>query len=190
MKEALALAKVKPLVIDYDDPEFAGAGRAARRRSNTRSSSPTGDPGLRLAHAGRRMGRDLAQLHLRHHRQSQGRGLSSSRRLPAGDRQRAHRQHGQASASISGRCRCSTATAGAFPWTISVVAGTHVCLRQVRAARDVRRHRRAQGHASVRRADRHVDAAQRAGRRRRSRCRTWSSSSPRRRRRPRPCWRR
>ncbi len=26
VKEALALAKVKPLVIDYDDPEFAGAG--------------------------------------------------------------------------------------------------------------------------------------------------------------------
>src|SRR3954466_15411590 len=26
VKEALSLAKVKPLVIDYDDPEFAGAG--------------------------------------------------------------------------------------------------------------------------------------------------------------------
>ena len=26
MKEALALAKVKPLVIDYDDPEYSGAG--------------------------------------------------------------------------------------------------------------------------------------------------------------------
>src|SRR5208282_1226332 len=26
MKEALAVAKVKPLVIDYDDPEFTGAG--------------------------------------------------------------------------------------------------------------------------------------------------------------------
>src|SRR5262245_19132487 len=26
MKDALALAKVKPLVIDYDDPEYAGAG--------------------------------------------------------------------------------------------------------------------------------------------------------------------
>ena len=26
MKEALALAKVKPFVIDYDDPEYAGAG--------------------------------------------------------------------------------------------------------------------------------------------------------------------
>jgi len=29
----------------------------------------------------------------------------------------------------------STATAGSFPWTLSVVAGTHVCLRGVRARR-------------------------------------------------------
>jgi acyl-CoA synthetase (AMP-forming)/AMP-acid ligase II len=34
--------------------------------------------------------------------------------------------------SISGRCRCSTATAGASPGRC-VVAGTHVCLRWVRA---------------------------------------------------------
>ena len=39
-----------------------------------------------------------------------------------------------------------------FPWSISVVAGTHVCLRRVRAAADLRRDRRPQGHASVRRA--------------------------------------
>src|SRR5690242_7358356 len=26
MKEALALAKVKPLIVDYDDPEYSGAG--------------------------------------------------------------------------------------------------------------------------------------------------------------------
>ena len=31
-----------------------------------------------------------------------------------------------------------------FPWTISVVAGTHVCLRQVRAGH-VRRHRQRTG---------------------------------------------
>ena len=63
MKEALALAKVKPLVIDYDDPEYSGAGERlgaieyedfiARGRSR-----------LRLADAGRRMGRDHAQLHV------------------------------------------------------------------------------------------------------------------------------
>ena len=31
MKEALALCKAKPLVIDYDDPHYSGAGRAAGR---------------------------------------------------------------------------------------------------------------------------------------------------------------
>ena len=31
VKEALALAKVKPLIIDYDDPEFTGPGRAPGR---------------------------------------------------------------------------------------------------------------------------------------------------------------
>ena len=39
MKEALALAKAKPLVIDYDDPEYSRARRAHRRASNTRTSS-------------------------------------------------------------------------------------------------------------------------------------------------------
>ena len=42
----------------------------------------------------------------------------------------------------------------------------HACLPALGARRgDLRRHRRPQGHASVRRADRDVDAAQRAGRR-------------------------
>ena len=120
--------------------------------------------GLRLEHAGRRMGRDCAQLHLRHHRRSQGRRLSPPRRV-----------------LCSRSATCSPASMGkhpvylwtlpmfhcngwCFPWTISVVAGTHVCLRQVRARADVRRHRRPQGDASVRRADRDGDPAQRAGR--------------------------
>ena len=61
-----------------------------------------------------------------------------------------------------------------FPWTLSIVAGTHVCLRAVRAAPMFDAIADAQGHASVRRADRDVDAAQRRRRRRRSRCRTSS----------------
>ena len=47
-----------------------------------------------------------------------------------------------------------------FPWTLSVVAGTHVCLRAVRAAPIYDAIATPQGHASVRRADRDVDAAQ------------------------------
>ena len=116
VKDALASCKAKPLVIDYDDPEFTGAGERIgtieyedflrERRS-----------GFRLADAGRRMGRDRAQLHLRHHRRSQGRRLSPPRRVPAGARQRHHLRHGcrgwASIRSICGRCRCFIATAGA-----------------------------------------------------------------------------
>ncbi len=38
MKEALALAKVKPLVIDYDDPEYSRRPASGSARSNTRTS--------------------------------------------------------------------------------------------------------------------------------------------------------
>ena len=96
VKEALALAKVKPLVIDYDDPEFP-APASGSARSNTRISSRDGDPDFAWQHAARRMGRDLAQLHLGHHRRSQGRGLPPPRRGPARGRQRADLRHGQAS---------------------------------------------------------------------------------------------
>ena len=77
---ALAAMAVKPLVIDIADMEGPGGellgddrlrGAAGRRR-----------PGIRLVAAGRRVGRDLAQLHVGHDRQSQGRGLSPSRCVP------------------------------------------------------------------------------------------------------------
>ena len=74
-----------------------------------------------------------------------------------------------------------------FPWTLSVVAGTHVCLRAVRAKAMYDLIADAQGHASVRRADRDVDAAERARGRAQAACRTRSSSSPPPRRRRKPC---
>ena len=51
MAEALAMAEVSPLVIDYDDPDYprrcaAPEGRAHRQRSTTRTSSPRGDPAI------------------------------------------------------------------------------------------------------------------------------------------------
>ncbi len=163
-------------------------GRAARR-DRVRGFRRGGRSGLRLEDARRRMGRDLAQLHVRHHRRSQGRGLSPSRRLSAGDRQRADRRHGQAP-----RLSLDAADVPLQRLVLSVDdlgGGRHACVPAPGArAGDVRRDRRPQGDASVRRADRDGDPAQRARRRRRSRCRTWSSSSPPRRRRPRPCWRR
>ena len=138
-------------------------GRAARR-DRIRGLHQGRRSGLRLADAGRRMGRDRAQLHVGHHRRSQGRGLSPPRRLSARRRQRAHLRHAQALRSICGRCRCSTATAGASRgrsrWWPARMSACARCARK--AMYDAIAS--AQGDASVRRADRDGDAAQRAGR--------------------------
>ena len=131
-KEALALAKVKPLVIDYADPEFTGAGErigaieyedflAAGEAdfawkmpqdewdaiSLNYTSGTTGDPkGVVYHHRGAYLlavGNVLTG--------SMGKHCVYLWTLPM--------------FHCNGWC---------FPWTLSVVAGTHVCLRQVRAA--------------------------------------------------------
>ena len=114
MREALAQAKVKPLVIDYDDRQFPQPGPAAVR-DRLRGVPRRRRSGLPLAHAARRVGGDHAQLHLGHHRQSQGRRLQPPRRHPHVLRQPASRPTWAGIPSTCGRCRCSTATAGASP---------------------------------------------------------------------------
>ena len=188
VKEALARAKVKPLVVDYDDPEFSGAGERLGGLEYEELLA-RGRRRVRLADAGRRVGRDLAQLHLGHHRRSQGRRLSPSRRLSARARQRDHLRHGQAPG-----LSVDAADVPLQRLVLSLDAvgrRRHPCLpaRGARGA-DLRRHRHPQGDASVRGADRDVDAAQCAGAGEESRCRMWSSSSPPRRRRRKRCWRR
>jgi fatty-acyl-CoA synthase len=131
MKEALAQAKVKPLVVDYDDPEYTGAGERlaaieyedfikdgdaefAWQMPNDEwdaislnyTSGTTGDPkGVVYHHRGAyllALGNVITG--------SMGKHPVYLWTLPM--------------FHCNGWC---------FPWTISVGAGTHVCLRQVRA---------------------------------------------------------
>ena len=161
MKDALARAKVRPLVIDYDDPEYGGAGE---RIGSTEYEDflREGDRGFRLADAERRMGRHLAQLYLRHHRRSQGRRLSPSRRLFARARQRHHLRHGQAPGLFVDLADVSLQRLVLSMDVVDRRRHARLLARRARGA-DLQRHRRLQGYASVWRADRDVDAAQCAG---------------------------
>ena len=137
--------------------------RRAARRDRIRGLHRRGRSGLRLEDAGRRMGRDLAQLHLAA-RPAIPRASSITTAAPICSR-----------SAISSPARMAKhpvylwtlpmfhCNGWCFPWSISVVAGTHVCLRQVRAPAMYDAIAEPQGHASVRRADRDGDVAQRAG---------------------------
>ena len=163
MKEALAFAKVKPLVIDYDDPEFTGAGERLGgleyeellREGDAEfawsmpdnewdaislnyTSGTTGDPkGVVYHHRG---------AHL----------LALGNVITCGMGKHPVYLWTLPMFHCNGWC---------FTWTLSIVAGD-ACLpaRGARSA-DLRRHRQPQGHASVRRADRDVDASERSARR-------------------------
>jgi fatty-acyl-CoA synthase len=132
MKDALALCKVKPLVIDYDDPEYSGAGErlgTIEYEEFLREGDPdyawampddewdaitlnytsgtTGDPkGVVYHHRG---------AHL----------LAMGNVITCGMRQHPVYLWTLPMFHCNGWC---------FPWTVSIVAGTHVCLRAVRAA--------------------------------------------------------
>ena len=136
MKEALALCKVKPLVIDYDDPEYSGAGRAARRDrirglrraaaipitpgpcrttngTPSRSTTPPAPPAIRRAWSITTAARICSAI---------------GNVVTCGMGKHPVYLWTLPMFHCNGWC---------FPWSISVVAGTHVCLRAVRAARDV-----------------------------------------------------
>ena len=77
-----------------------------------RSARRGGEPEAAARGRGRH---DLDQLHERHDRPAEGRHVHAPRRLPERARARRCTPGSTRARSTSGRCRCSTATAGASP---------------------------------------------------------------------------
>src|SRR4051812_17607668 len=132
MNEALTLAKVKPLVIDYDDPEYSGAGE----RIGTieyEAFVASGDAGFVWPMPGDEW--DAITLNY----------TSGTTGDPKGV---VYHHRGAYLLAVGNIVTCGMGkhpvylwtlpmfhcNGWCFPWSISVVAGTHVCLRQVRAS--------------------------------------------------------
>src|SRR5262245_34188610 len=131
VKEALALAKAKPLVIDYDDPEYAGAGERLGA-IEYEDFIKDGDADFAWAMPGDEW--DAIALNYTSGTTGDPKGVVYHHRgaylLAIGN---------VLTGSMPKHCvylwtlpmfHCN---GWCFPWTISVVAGTHVCLRAVRA---------------------------------------------------------
>ncbi|HET7849775.1 MAG TPA: acyl-CoA synthetase [Pseudolabrys sp.] len=131
MKDALALAKVKPLVIDYDDPEYAGGG-ARIGTIEYEGFVAQGDPDF----AWKMPDDEWDAISLNY--------TSGTTGDPKGV---VYHHRGAALLATGNVVTCGMAkhpvylwtlpmfhcNGWCFPWSISVVAGTHVCLRAVRA---------------------------------------------------------
>jgi fatty-acyl-CoA synthase len=132
MKDALQSARVKPLVIEYDDPEYKGDGE----RIGTieyEDFLKDGDPdfawqmpedewdAISLNYTSGTTGDPKGVVY--HHRGAYL--LATGNVVTCGMRKHPVYLWTLPMFHCNGWC---------FPWSISVVAGTHVCLRQVRAA--------------------------------------------------------
>jgi fatty-acyl-CoA synthase len=131
MKEALALAKVKPLVIDYDDPEYSGSGERLGQ-IEYEDFIAAGDPDYVWSMPDDEW--DAITLNY----------TSGTTGDPKGV---VYHHRGASLLAVGNVVTCSMAkhpvylwtlpmfhaNGWCFPWSISVVAGTHICLRYVRA---------------------------------------------------------
>jgi fatty-acyl-CoA synthase len=131
VKAALARAKVKPLVIDYDDPEFSGAGERLGA-IDYEDFVASGDPDFAW-----QMPRDEWDAIALNY-------TSGTTGDPKGV---VYHHRGAYLLAIGNVLTCAMGrhpvylwtlpmfhcNGWCFPWTLSVVAGTHVCLRAVRA---------------------------------------------------------
>ncbi len=132
MKEALAGAKARPLIIHYDDPEFTGAGDrlgSLEYEEFLREGDPDFDwqmPGdewdaISLNYTSGTTGDPKGVVY--HHRGAYL--LAMGNVLTCGMAKHPVYLWTLPMFHCNGWC---------FPWTLSIVAGTHVCLRAVRAA--------------------------------------------------------
>ena len=132
VKPALEQAQVKPLVIDYDDPEFTGAGERlgvleyeeflAQGEPVFERRHPLDEwDAISLNYTSGTTGNPKGVVY--HHRGAYL--LAQSNVVTCGMGKHPVYLWTLPMFHCNGWC---------FPWSISVVAGTHVCLRQVRAA--------------------------------------------------------
>jgi len=132
VKDALALAKVKPLVIDYDDPEYSGAGERlgeieyedfiAQGNPDYAWAMPDDEwDAITLNYTSGTTGDPKGVVY--HHRGAHL--LSVGNVVTCAMRKHPVYLWTLPMFHCNGWC---------FPWSISVAAGTHVCLRYVRAA--------------------------------------------------------
>ncbi|HXD44107.1 MAG TPA: AMP-binding protein, partial [Pseudolabrys sp.] len=132
MKEALALAKVKPLIVDYDDPEYSGAGERLGTLDYEQLIAE-GDPdyvwqmpddewdAITLNYTSGTTGDPKGVVY--HHR--------GAHLLSVGNVVTCAMSKHPVYLWTLPMFHCN---GWCFPWSISVAAGTHVCLRYVRAA--------------------------------------------------------
>jgi fatty-acyl-CoA synthase len=132
VRDAIAACKVKPLVIDYDDPEFSGPGE---RLSDLEYEDflREGDP-------------DFAWM--MPHDEWDAIALNYTSGTTGDPKGVVYHHRGAYLLAMANVITCGMAkhpvylwtlpmfhcNGWCFPWTLSVVAGTHVCLRAVRAA--------------------------------------------------------
>ena len=132
VKDALATCKAKPLVIDYDDPEFTGPGErlgTLEYEDFLREGDPDFDwlmpqdewDAIALNYTSGTTGDPKGVVY--HHRGAYL--LAMANVITCGMGKHPVYLWTLPMFHCNGWC---------FPWTLSVVAGTHVCLRAVRAA--------------------------------------------------------
>jgi fatty-acyl-CoA synthase len=132
MKDALSRAKAKPLIIDYDDPEFTGAGE--------RIGSIEYEELLREG--------DVDFAWLMPHDEWDAISLNYTSGTTGDPKGVVYHHRGAYLLALGNVITCGMSkhpvylwtlpmfhcNGWCFPWTLSIAAGTHVCLRAVRAA--------------------------------------------------------